>query len=172
MCGIRWALSDAQLSTFRIYELTASRYEFLFGLQGASGAAEPALLETFWTPLPPSVAQEGRHSGGKNSRPYNLRCRSPAADTEFPATLFTPGSVARLLLVEEYEGEVEHPRRRLVDEAAIGTGAVVAVEEELPRSAPGPSSPRNVGAPAFLWQSAGITAPGQRSVRALGYSVS
>jgi hypothetical protein len=40
-------VSDAQLTLFGVYELTASRYEILCGRQGARGVADPALLESF-----------------------------------------------------------------------------------------------------------------------------
>jgi hypothetical protein len=43
----RWALSNVHLSTFGTYELSASRYELLCGLQGASGVEDQNFLETF-----------------------------------------------------------------------------------------------------------------------------
>jgi hypothetical protein len=45
--GCRWGVSDAQLALFGVYELTTSRYVILFGLQGAHGVADPALLESY-----------------------------------------------------------------------------------------------------------------------------
>jgi hypothetical protein len=57
----RRALSDAQLATFGTYELAASRYELLCGLQGASGVADPALLGTFLD-APAAYSSAGRQA--------------------------------------------------------------------------------------------------------------
>jgi hypothetical protein len=57
----RWALSDAQLSTFGTYGLAASRYELLCGLQGASGVADPALIGTFLD-APAAYSSAGRQA--------------------------------------------------------------------------------------------------------------
>jgi hypothetical protein len=57
----RWALSNVQLSTFGTYELAASRYELLCGLQGASGVADPALLGTFLD-APAAYSSAGRQA--------------------------------------------------------------------------------------------------------------
>jgi hypothetical protein len=46
----RWGASDAQLALFGVYELKASRYKILCGLQGARSVADPALLESFVDP--------------------------------------------------------------------------------------------------------------------------
>ena len=57
----RWALSNAQLSTFGTYELSASRYEILCGLQGSHGVADPALLGTFLD-APAAYSSAGRQA--------------------------------------------------------------------------------------------------------------
>jgi hypothetical protein len=58
---VRWAPSDAQLSTFGVYELTTSRHKLLCGLQGASGVADSALLGTFLH-APAAYSSEGRQA--------------------------------------------------------------------------------------------------------------
>jgi hypothetical protein len=127
--AVRWALSDAQLSTFVVYELTASRYEILCGLQGASGVADPALLGTFLD-APAAYSSAGRQAFRR--QPFNRPRRLPAAET---CALVHPLPVATLLLVE-----AEDPLSpRLAAVVATGTGVVAAVEE-LPRSVPQASS--------------------------------
>ena len=48
-------VSDAQVATHGVYELVAARYEVLCGKQGASGIADPDLLEAFIDPLQPTA---------------------------------------------------------------------------------------------------------------------
>lgn len=43
----RWDLSDTQLATFGVYELTAAKYEVQCGLQGSAGVADPTLLGAY-----------------------------------------------------------------------------------------------------------------------------
>jgi hypothetical protein len=57
--GCRLGVSDAQLALFGVYELTASRYEILCGLQGARGVADPALLESY-VDAPTAYSTTGR----------------------------------------------------------------------------------------------------------------
>jgi hypothetical protein len=57
----RWEVSDAQLTLFGVYELTASRYEILCGRQGARGVADPALLESF-IDAPAAYSTTGREA--------------------------------------------------------------------------------------------------------------
>jgi hypothetical protein len=57
----RWALSNSHFAAFGTYELAASRYELLCGLQGASGVADPALLGTFLD-APAAYSSAGRQA--------------------------------------------------------------------------------------------------------------
>ena len=54
-------LSDAQVTTFGVYELAASRYEVLCGLQGVAGVADPALLAAYIDP-PAAFSSAGRQA--------------------------------------------------------------------------------------------------------------
>lgn len=54
-------LSDAQLTSFGVYELAASRYEVLCGLQGVSGVADPELLSAYIDP-PAAYSTAGRQA--------------------------------------------------------------------------------------------------------------
>lgn len=54
-------VSDAQLTTFGVYELAAARYEVLCGRQGASGVADPELLSAYIDP-PAAFSSAGRQA--------------------------------------------------------------------------------------------------------------
>jgi hypothetical protein len=57
----RWEVSDAQLTLFGVYELTASSYEILCGRQVARGVADPALLESL-VEAPAAYSTTGRQA--------------------------------------------------------------------------------------------------------------
>jgi hypothetical protein len=59
--SVGWALSDAHLSTFGVHELAVSRYELLWGLQGARGVLDTALLGKFLD-TPAAYSSAGRQA--------------------------------------------------------------------------------------------------------------
>jgi hypothetical protein len=97
----RWALPNVHLSNFGTYELAAPRYELLCGLQGASGVADPALLEIFLDAPQPTVALDVRRSGENSSKHSSPLPRSSGA-AMFPLFL-PPLPVARVLLPDGEE---------------------------------------------------------------------
>jgi hypothetical protein len=96
----RWALSNLYLSTFGTYELAASRYELLCGLQGASGVADPPFWEPSWTPPPATVALDFRRSGGNSSK-HSCPLLSSLGAARCP--LFLPALPVARVLVPDVE---------------------------------------------------------------------
>ena len=123
----RWALSNAQLSTFGTHELSASLYELLCGLQGAHGVADPALLGTFLD-APAAYSSTGRQAF---RRQFQKAIKSAAQTADRDVQVPPPLPVARMLLVEEGDP----PNLPSGEEEAAETGAWAAVEE-LSRQAP------------------------------------
>jgi hypothetical protein len=92
-------INNVQVATFGTYEFAASRYELLYGLQGANGVADPGLLGTFLdAPIAYSSAgrqafRRQRHQAIKNAAQIAGRRQSSGGKssridspyTEFPS---------------------------------------------------------------------------------------
>jgi hypothetical protein len=106
---VRWGISNVQVAAFGTYELAASRYELLCGLQGASGVADSGLLGTFLD-VPAAYSSAGRqpfrrqqHQAIKNAAQIAGRRQSSGGqssrfdspNSEFPSGRSTSSSTYR-----------------------------------------------------------------------------
>lgn len=123
-------LSDTQLATFGLYELSAARYEVLCVLQGATGVADPELLSAYIDFPLLSANPDDKHSEGNKHKPSGTQHRSPAdASDSTQRALFQEGT--------------ESPHPPLSEAVGADAGMVDgdgAADAEPPNDKPAPCS--------------------------------